>query len=82
LANIDPSLTRLPSKLAAPHTKIVKAGTARGDSPSSYFWEVTGKDGTRYFYGGTAAGGLDSKAVLADPRLGGPANIGRGCCAR
>jgi RHS repeat-associated protein len=50
--------------------KIVR----HGGSPSSYFWEVTAKDGTRYFYGAKSDTGLDSKAVLADPASG---NIGR-----
>jgi RHS repeat-associated protein len=48
-----------------------------GDAPQNYFWEVTDKEGTRHFYGGTAEGGLDPQSVLADPRPGGPANIGR-----
>lgn len=36
------------------------------NSPASYWWEVTDKDGTRRFYGGTPAGGLDQSAVLTD----------------
>ena len=53
--------------------KIVR----HGDAPNNYFWEVTDKQGMRHFYGGTAETGFDVAAVLADPRPGGPANIGR-----
>ena len=45
-----------------------------GDSPKTYFWEVTDKEGARHFYGGTAETGFDSGAVLSDPTSG---NIGR-----
>ena len=40
-----------------------------GNSPSSYWWEVIDKNGTRSFYGGSPdnPGGVDSSAVLADP---------------
>ena len=47
-----------------------------GNSPSSYFWEVTDKQGTRYFYGGSLAGGVDREAVLSDPASP-SGNIGR-----
>ena len=35
-----------------------------GDHPSNYWWEVTDKDGTRYFYGGTPETGLLAEATL------------------
>ncbi len=44
----------------------------RGDHPSNYWWEVTDKNGTRYSYGGTEAGGVDPNTVLSD----GDGNIG------
>jgi RHS repeat-associated protein len=50
--------------------KIVR----HGDSPTNYFWQVTDKEGTRSFYGGSADGGLDPQSVLSDPASG---NIGR-----
>ncbi len=37
-----------------------------GDSPTNYWWEVTDKSGTRYFYGGTPASGVDTRAILTD----------------
>jgi RHS repeat-associated protein len=45
-----------------------------GNSPKTYFWECTDKEGTRFFYGGSSEGGLDPQAVLSDPTSG---NIGR-----
>src|SRR5262245_51645332 len=47
-----------------------------GNSPSTYFWEVTSKDGTRHFYGGSPATGVDRQAVLSDPASPN-GNIGR-----
>ncbi|WP_243374939.1 SpvB/TcaC N-terminal domain-containing protein [Geotalea sp. SG265] len=44
--------------------KIIRHGTA----PSNYWWEVTDKNGTRYFYGRVPNGGND--AVLADADKG------------
>ncbi|HYH04454.1 MAG TPA: SpvB/TcaC N-terminal domain-containing protein, partial [Bacillota bacterium] len=35
-----------------------------GSSPKEYRWEVTDKQGTRYFYGGTPENGLIKEAVL------------------
>lgn len=35
-----------------------------GSNPTQYWWEVTDKNGTRNFYGGTPAGGVDATAVL------------------
>jgi len=40
----------------------------RGTSPANYWWEVTDKSGTRYFYGGTSA--LDENAVLRTNEAG------------
>jgi RHS repeat-associated protein len=51
--------------------KIVR----HGDRPSTYWWEVTAKDGTRSLYGGSlATNTVDPQAVLADPATG---NIAR-----
>ncbi|MDO4957856.1 MAG: SpvB/TcaC N-terminal domain-containing protein [Prevotellaceae bacterium] len=36
----------------------------RGDSPDSYYWEVTAKDGTVYSYGGY--GNVDEESVIRD----------------
>lgn len=35
-----------------------------GDAPNNYWWEVTDKDGTRYFYGGTPDTGHSAEATL------------------
>ncbi len=35
-----------------------------GSSPTNYWWEVTDKSGTKYFYGGRPLAGLDKDAVL------------------
>lgn len=35
-----------------------------GDQPANYWWEVTDKDGTRFFYGGEPATGLNTTAIL------------------
>src|SRR5262249_14353723 len=44
--------------------KIVR----HGSSPSTYWWEVTAKDGTRSLFGGSAVTGLvDPQTVLSDP---------------
>ena len=38
-----------------------------GNNPSNYWWEVTDKSGTKFFYGGTAVlNGVDQNAVLKD----------------
>lgn len=37
-----------------------------GNSPSRYWWEVTDRKGTRYFYGGTPETGRQSEACLMD----------------
>ncbi len=41
--------------------KIVR----HGDNPKNYWWELTDKNGTRYFYGGSGDG-LNNNAVLKD----------------
>ena len=40
--------------------RIVRHGTA----PGNYWWEVTSKNGTRRYYGGTPEGGRDKSAIL------------------
>jgi RHS repeat-associated protein len=52
-------------------SKIMRHGT----SPGNYYWEVTDKTGTRYFYGGTKSGGFDKTAVLRDNEKGDQGNI-------
>lgn len=37
-----------------------------GDNPTNYWWEVTDKSGSKYFYGGTPSGGIRESAVLKD----------------
>jgi RHS repeat-associated protein len=37
-----------------------------GNSPQTYWWEVTDKQGTRYFYGGDPATGVDQQTILSD----------------
>jgi hypothetical protein len=37
-----------------------------GNSPQTYWWEVTDKQGTRYFYGGDPATGVDQGTILSD----------------
>ncbi len=37
-----------------------------GNSPNQYWWEVTDRKGTRYFYGGTPETGRASSACLTD----------------
>lgn len=51
--------------------KIVR----HGDTPADYWWEVTDKSGTRYFYGAMYGGGLDKDAVLRDNEKGDGGNI-------
>jgi RHS repeat-associated protein len=41
-----------------------------GSAPANYWWEVTDKNGTRFFYGGRPETGIDQGAVLADPGNG------------
>ena len=35
-----------------------------GNNPTNYWWEVTGKTGIRYFYGGVPSSGISENAVL------------------
>ncbi|MBO9201949.1 MULTISPECIES: SpvB/TcaC N-terminal domain-containing protein [Niastella] len=37
-----------------------------GNSPLTYWWEVTDKEGTRFFYGGDPATGADQNYTLSD----------------
>jgi RHS repeat-associated protein len=37
-----------------------------GNSPQTYWWEVTDKQGTRYFYGGDPSTGADAATTLTD----------------
>ncbi|HLZ86385.1 MAG TPA: SpvB/TcaC N-terminal domain-containing protein, partial [Puia sp.] len=37
-----------------------------GNSPQTYWWEITDKEGTRYFYGGDPSTGADAASTLAD----------------
>jgi RHS repeat-associated protein len=37
-----------------------------GSGPQTYWWEVTDKQGTRYFYGGDPATGVDHQTTLSD----------------
>ncbi|MFM9983721.1 MAG: SpvB/TcaC N-terminal domain-containing protein, partial [Flavobacteriales bacterium] len=48
-----------------------------GNDPSNYRWIVTGKDGTKYYYGGVED--LDMAAVLQQPGTG---NIAKWCLVR
>ncbi|MEQ8681341.1 MAG: SpvB/TcaC N-terminal domain-containing protein [Cyclobacteriaceae bacterium] len=41
-----------------------------GDSPKNYWWEVTDKNGTRYFYGGSSLGGFEEESVLRTGEAG------------
>jgi RHS repeat-associated protein len=41
-----------------------------GNHPTNYWWEVTDKNGTRFFYGGRPESGIDQNAILADPAKG------------
>jgi RHS repeat-associated protein len=43
--------------------RIIRHGT----SPSTYWWEVIDKSGTRSFFGGSPASGVDPTAVLSRP---------------
>ena len=39
-----------------------------GNSPQNYWWEITDKTGTTYYYGGMPATGVLSNAILKDDR--------------
>lgn len=50
------------ARIEGPFNQIIR----HGDHPSNYWWEVTAKDGTTHFYGGTLAQGVISEAVQKD----------------
>ena len=50
-----------------------------GDNTTNYFWEVTDKNGTKYFYGATKNGGFDKSAVLRDNEKEDKGNIAIWC---
>ncbi|HEX7888790.1 MAG TPA: SpvB/TcaC N-terminal domain-containing protein, partial [Ramlibacter sp.] len=55
------------------HTRIegqFRRIVRHGGAPNAYWWEVTDKNGTRFFYGGRPEGGQDANAVLAEPGKG------------
>ena len=54
--------------------RVIRHGT----TPMNYWWEVTDKSGTRYFYGGSPAG-LESDAVLRDDEKNDQGNIAYWC---
>lgn len=41
-----------------------------GERPTDYWWEVTDKNGIKYYYGGRSGVGMLPAAVLADPATG------------
>lgn len=64
------------------HTRIEGAFNKiirHGNSPDNYWWEVTDKNGTRFFYGGTPEQGLLPGAVLS---ISPGSNIFRWCLAQ
>ena len=67
LANRGPLVARVAEKTF--HSRVESTFlkiTRHGASPSSYWWEVQAKDGTRQFYGGDPATGPDPAAQLTD----------------
>ncbi len=67
LAHRGPLLPRTANKQFHPRVegsfqKIIR----QGNNPNNYWWEVTDKEGTRNFYGGTPATGVINGAVLKD----------------
>lgn len=67
VAHRDELVNRTAEKLFYPRVegsyhKIIR----HGDHPANYWWEVTDKSGTKYFYGGDPAGGADQATTLAD----------------
>lgn len=54
-----PSGKRFYSRAEGACSRIIR----KGDNPEGYWWEVTDKSGTRYFYGGTSLG-FDPQSVL------------------
>jgi len=49
-------------RVEAAFNKIIR----HGNSPQTYWWEVTDKAGTRYFYGGDPSTGADPASTLSD----------------
>ncbi|HTI91719.1 MAG TPA: SpvB/TcaC N-terminal domain-containing protein [Puia sp.] len=49
-------------RVEAAFDKIIR----HGNSPQTYWWEVTDKEGTRYFYGGDPSTGVDAASTLSD----------------
>lgn len=48
-----------------------------GNDPKTYWWEVTDKSGTRYFYGGSPETQLDKNGVLRDDEAHDGGNVAR-----
>ncbi len=46
-----------------------------GNNPTDYWWEVTDKSGTRYFYGGNPTSGPDKSTTLRDNESNDKGNI-------
>ncbi|HEU5289447.1 MAG TPA: SpvB/TcaC N-terminal domain-containing protein, partial [Cyclobacteriaceae bacterium] len=49
-----------------------------GNNPANYYWEVTDKSGTKYFYGGTASG-FDKNSVLRTNEANDGGNVAQWC---
>ncbi|GGB25045.1 SpvB/TcaC N-terminal domain-containing protein [Puia dinghuensis] len=49
-------------RVEAAFDKIIR----HGNSPQTYWWEVTDKEGTRFFYGGDPSTGVDAASTLSD----------------
>ncbi len=67
VANRGPLVARTAEKVF--HSRVEGAFlriVRHGGDPKSYWWEVTGKDGTRQFYGGDPNSGPDAAADLSD----------------
>lgn len=67
LAHRGPLVPRTANKKFHPRVegsfqKIIR----QGNHPGNYWWEVTDKEGTRNFYGGTPSAGVVNAAVLKD----------------
>ncbi len=50
------------SRIEGSFQKIIR----HGDNPKNYWWEVTGKDGKVFYYGGNPSTGVFADAVLTD----------------
>jgi RHS repeat-associated protein len=49
-------------RVEAAYDRIIR----HGNSPQTYWWEVTDKQGKRYFYGGDPSTGADAASTLSD----------------